>query len=68
MSPGFIVVRKKLRTIASCIIVLQLDNTFNSFNFAFSLGTIITYIFDLGTFLKYAQIEGRTVNSRMWGV
>ena len=32
--------------------LLKLDNTFNSFNFAFSVATIIAHFFDLGTFLN----------------
>ena len=35
--------------------LLLLDNTFYSFNFAFSMATIITHFFDLGTFLKYCN-------------
>ena len=47
MSPGLIVVKKTLELLHSALL---LDNTFNSFNFAFSIVTIITHIIDLGTF------------------
>ena len=40
--------------------------SFDSLNFAFSIATIITHFFDLGTFLKYTQIEGRTGNTPLW--
>ena len=46
----------------------SIDNTFNGFNFAFSIATIITHCFDLGTFLKYTRIGGRTGSTPLWGV
>ena len=48
--------------------LLELDNTFNCFNFAFSISTIITHFFDLGTFLKSTQIEGRAGSTLLWGM
>ena len=54
MSPGLIVVKKGLELSNSAL------NTFNSFNFAFSIATIITHFFDLETFLKYTRIESRS--------
>ena len=66
MSPRLIVVKKGLELSHSAL--LQLDNTFNSFNFAFSITTIITHFFDLVSFSKYTQIEGRTGRTPLWGV
>ena len=64
MSTGLIVVKKSLELSLSAL--LQLDNTFYSYNFAFSMATIITHFFDLGTFLKYTRIEGRTGSTHLW--
>ena len=66
MSPGSVVVKKSLELSYSALLLL--DNTFNNLNFAFSIATIITHFFDLGTFLKYTRIEGRTGITPLWGV